>query len=365
MYGLPQAQIIAQQLLEKRLAIKGYQQSTITPGFYKHDWRPISFTLCVDDFGVKYTGKVGVTLVSQSHGTIPSDRFISPCQATVKKLASISIILLLPNHNTNLIPVRSAHMEPNNNLSKPKTTQQYSPNPTKPSSKRSSGYSFTICVQWTAPPTQNTLPKIQQFLDYAMMHQDAMITYRASNMILAIHSDASHRAGGIFFLSEDNPSPCNNGAILTLGKIIKPVMSSAAETELGALYINAREVVLQQHLLSKLGHPQPPNPIQINNSTALGVVTNIIQPKHTKAMDMRFHWLRRHEDQKQFRTYWHAGATKLADYVTKHHPFIHHQSIHHTYLTQPRKLLNLRHKAHTILKISTPLPILIPHACAP
>eukprot|EP00804_Cyclotella_cryptica_P021160 CCRYP_001471-RC/>CCRYP_001471-RC protein AED:0.47 eAED:0.47 QI:0/-1/0/1/-1/0/1/0/79 len=56
MYGLPQAGIIAQQLLEKMLALKGYWQSSITPGFWKHDWRPISFTLCVDDFGVKYVG---------------------------------------------------------------------------------------------------------------------------------------------------------------------------------------------------------------------------------------------------------------------------------------------------------------------
>eukprot|EP00804_Cyclotella_cryptica_P010141 CCRYP_018483-RA/>CCRYP_018483-RA protein AED:0.42 eAED:0.42 QI:0/-1/0/1/-1/1/1/0/88 len=65
-------------------------------------------------------------------------------------------------------------------------------------------------------------------------------------------------------------------------------MSSAAEAELGALYINARETIPQRHLLNELGHPQPPTPIQIDNSTALGVVTNIIQPKRTKAMDMLF-----------------------------------------------------------------------------
>ncbi len=35
----------------------GYQQSPITPGLWKHDVRPILFTLCVDDFGVKYTGR--------------------------------------------------------------------------------------------------------------------------------------------------------------------------------------------------------------------------------------------------------------------------------------------------------------------
>jgi hypothetical protein len=57
MYGLPQAGIIAKELLEERLLKAGYQQSKITPGYLKHDWRPISFTLIVDNFGVKYIGK--------------------------------------------------------------------------------------------------------------------------------------------------------------------------------------------------------------------------------------------------------------------------------------------------------------------
>ena len=141
-------------------------------------------------------------------------------------------------------------------------------------------------------------------------------------------------------------------------------MSSAAEAEFAALYINARAVIPQRHLLNELGHPQPPTPIQIDNSTALGVVTNIIQPKRTKAMDMRFHWLRCRENQKQFRTYWRAGATNLADYVTKHHPAIHHQAVRHIYLTQPTKFLDPRHKANNILKISMPRSTLTPHACA-
>ena len=57
MYGLPHAGLIAQQLLEKRLEKHGYHQSDKTLGFWKHDTRPISFTLIVDDFGVKYVGK--------------------------------------------------------------------------------------------------------------------------------------------------------------------------------------------------------------------------------------------------------------------------------------------------------------------
>ena len=54
MYGLPQAGLLAQELLEKRLEKHGYKQSKYTPGFWTHETRPICFTLVVDDFGIKY-----------------------------------------------------------------------------------------------------------------------------------------------------------------------------------------------------------------------------------------------------------------------------------------------------------------------
>ena len=37
--------------------MEGYSQSKLTPGFWTHKWRPVSFTLCVDYFGVKCVGK--------------------------------------------------------------------------------------------------------------------------------------------------------------------------------------------------------------------------------------------------------------------------------------------------------------------
>ncbi len=60
MYGLPQAGIIAQDLLTKRLHKAGYHQSTITPGYWRHDWHPISFTLAVDNFEMNYINKNNV-----------------------------------------------------------------------------------------------------------------------------------------------------------------------------------------------------------------------------------------------------------------------------------------------------------------
>jgi hypothetical protein len=57
MYGLPQAGILAHRLLEQRLNEHGYQQSQVTPGLWKQALKPISFTLCADDFSVKYIGQ--------------------------------------------------------------------------------------------------------------------------------------------------------------------------------------------------------------------------------------------------------------------------------------------------------------------
>jgi hypothetical protein len=57
MHGIPQAGLIANQQLKKRLNKHGYWQRKLVPGPWKHDKRPIQFTLVVDDFGVKYVGK--------------------------------------------------------------------------------------------------------------------------------------------------------------------------------------------------------------------------------------------------------------------------------------------------------------------
>ena len=56
MYGLRQTGILAQQLLKKRLNKQGYFQSTLVPGLWKHKWRPVQFTLVINNFGVKYVG---------------------------------------------------------------------------------------------------------------------------------------------------------------------------------------------------------------------------------------------------------------------------------------------------------------------
>ena len=53
MYGLPQAGILANQLLQRKLEPHGYRPVPITPGLWTHDTRKLQFALVVDDFGLK------------------------------------------------------------------------------------------------------------------------------------------------------------------------------------------------------------------------------------------------------------------------------------------------------------------------
>jgi hypothetical protein len=88
-----------------------------------------------------------------------------------------------------------------------------------------------------ANPTKDTMTQFKQFLDYATTHQDAIIIYRRSDMVLVVHSNASYlsklkarsRTGGHFFLSTDTANPKDNGAVLNLTQPITAAMSSATE----------------------------------------------------------------------------------------------------------------------------------------
>jgi hypothetical protein len=57
MYRLQQAGILANKLLQRNLAKDGYQPTPHAHGRGRHDTRPLSFSLVVEDFGGKYVGR--------------------------------------------------------------------------------------------------------------------------------------------------------------------------------------------------------------------------------------------------------------------------------------------------------------------
>jgi hypothetical protein len=396
MYGLPQAGIIAQELLAMRLGEHGYYQSQIVNGLWKHKTRPICFCLVVDDFAVKYTNR------EDANHLINTIRKYYPMTVDEEATKYIGLTIQWDYINRKVHTHMPGYLDKafiRFNHEKPMKIQN-SPHPHVPPnygaktqyameeidspvlSKEDTKYiqavtgtllynaravnspiltSLSSIATEQAKPTKETMINVKQLLDYCSTQEEAIITYNASKMILAVHSDAGYanekksrsRAGGHFFLSNDDKFPPNNGAILTVSTIIKAVMSSAAEAELGALFINAKEAVYLRQILIEMGHPQPKTPIQTDNTTAEGVINNKIQPKRTKAMDMRFHWLRCREAQEQFKIYWRPGSTNLADYFTKHHAPAHHVNVRAEFLTRVKDLAEARQTKQAKDKIAT------------
>ncbi|KAL7524496.1 hypothetical protein ACHAXR_001939, partial [Thalassiosira sp. AJA248-18] len=304
MYGLPQSGRLANDLLRKRLSKHGYYEVTHTPGLWRHATRPVWFTLIVDDFGIKYIGKENADhLISALE-----ENYTLEVDWEGKLYAGISldwhygpdryVDIGMPGYTLKQL-IRYAHEKPRRPQHCP-----YSPHPitygakvqtTLPTDespllgKKDIKYiqqvvgSFLYYARAVDPtilmalasiaadqaaPTENTMKRVKQFLDYMWTHPDAKIRYRASDMVLNIHSDASYlsvknarsRAGGCYFLGsvpKEGKPIFLNGAILVLCQVLKLVAASAAEAELGALFLNAKEAKVIRITLEELGHPQP------------------------------------------------------------------------------------------------------------
>jgi hypothetical protein len=366
-YGLKQAGKLANDLLTTRLEAHGYHQCETTPGLWRHKWRPVVFVLIVDDFGIEYVDrrhaehllaalKETYEVTTDWTGTkfagidIAWDYTKRTCRITMNDY--INKLLLKYGHQKPSKPQQSPHKHrdivygakqqliPDDDTSPPLTAAGI---------KRIQGIvgsllyyaravdnkllvALSAISSQQAKATENTAQAANQLLDYVATYPSDGVTYRASAMILAAHSDASFltepgsrsRAGAYIFLSEDDPIPRFNGPILTCATIIKFVMASAAEAELAALYLTAREMIPLRNALTEMGWPQPKSPIQTDNSTAAGFVNDTIIQRRIKMLWMRLHWLRCREAQGQFRYYWDKGTTNLADYSTKHHPPAYH-----------------------------------------
>jgi hypothetical protein len=121
-------------------------------------------------------------------------------------------------------------------------------------------------------------------------------------MQLKIHSDASYlcepkatsRIGGYFYLggkSDSRMKPISNGPIFCHTTVLKHVVSSVAEAEFGAIFVNAKEVTVTRTTLSEMGHNQDATDLTTDNTTADGIINNAFQQKRSKAMDMQFYWV--------------------------------------------------------------------------
>ena len=380
MYGLPQAGRIANDALVLHLAQDGYHQSAQIPGLFKHETRPVSFCLVVDDFGIKYVGKENAEHLLQTlrkKYTITTDwegkQFCGINLTWDYKNRTVDMDM--PKYVDNALQrfeheLEKAEHSPHHWIAPHygKATQLTSPPdksaPLSPADLKlvqqivgvflyyARALDNTMLVTLNAiaaaqsKGTQATLQACRRLLDYAATHSDASIRYHASDMVYKLDSDASYlcepkaksRAGGYHFLSthpaklQPGQSPPMNGPIHVLCSMIGPVVASAAEAEVAAAFMNAQDACSIRQTLIELGHPQPPTVIRTDNKCAEGILNDTIKQRRSKAIDMRFYWLRDRASQGQFQIIWGPGSKNLADYFTKHFSPAHHQAMRPIYL---------------------------------
>ena len=318
MYGLPQAGRIANDKLVPILEQAGYIQSDHIPGLFKHKTRPIAFCLVVDDFGVKYVGEEHanhlIDTLKQAGYQITTDwEGTQFCGIRLTwDYENRTVDLDMPGYVEKALQ-RFEHPQPSKPQDSPhawmpincgaKQQLTADPDTSPPLDKsgikrlqevvgtflyygRAIDNTMLVALGTLASAqtkgTESTMDALTQLLKfffyYAASHPDAIIRYKASDMILHIHSDASYlsesearsRAGGFFFLSnkgtpsnKNTPPPMLNGAIHIVSTIMNNVMSSATEAEVGALFHNAQDACSLRTALEFLGHPNRPPPSKL------------------------------------------------------------------------------------------------------
>jgi hypothetical protein len=387
LYGLPQAGLLAYELLLTRLALGGYYPAANTPGLFLHETRPISFTLWVDDFGVQYTDKADVehlTELLNQHYELTLDWTGTKYLGFTLEWDYINatVDLSMPGYIERALD-RFGHPAPNRPQHSPhawtppqygsgtqQTAEPDKSSPLTPANVTRLQQIIGVLLYYArmvdntmlvalgtlasaqAKGTEATMDATTHLLNYCATHPDAKIRYHASDMTLHIVSDASYlsasearsRLGGYFFLSKnigttaprpDDPPPPWNAPVLVNSSIIKAILSSAAEAELGALFYNAKDGCMLRNTLQDLGYPQGPTPIQADNACAVGLANDQVKQKRSKAIDMRFYWVKDRVKAGQFIIYWRKGEENEADYFTKHHSPSHHRKMRHRYLHEP------------------------------
>jgi hypothetical protein len=218
---------IANERLTKHLATYGYSPALRIPGLWHHSHRNITFSLVVDDFGIKYVGHDNaqhpVRALASLYTIFTNWTGSLYCGLTIKwDYLNRHIDISMPGYVAAAIH-KFNHPLPKHSEDAPHTWNQptygaaiqYAPEhdtaatlPAPPITRIPQiigtllYYSLavgptmlvalsTIAVEQTKA-TENTANAVVKLLNYAATHPNATICYHASNMILYAHSDASY-----------------------------------------------------------------------------------------------------------------------------------------------------------------------------
>ena len=370
---MPQAGHLAQTKVVAHLAAHGYRE-TRTPMLFTHDTDKIFFSLVVDDFLIAHSGGAGDRLYAVLRKVY--ELKVNPvchkyCGMTLAYAPDRSYVdVSCPGYVQNALKLlgvahtRTEHAPerhtPVNYGSKEAqlATQDDSP-PLSPADTKRLQRIVGIFLWYArvidgtmlgavcrlgskqAHPTARVLEAAEHLLQYAATYPDATLRWYKSDMLLSVDADGSYlseadaRSRAAVFInlvSRTADSHPHNHPVELKSSIIGTVVSSTSACEYASTFEGGQLAFPLRTLLEDLGWPQPPTTITTDNSTACGIANKTTKDKRSKAIDMRYHWIRDRVALKDFAVSWRAGKESLADFLTKAHPASHCREVRHQYV---------------------------------
>lgn len=282
MYSLKQAALLAHDKLITDLKPFGYAPDP-APNIWTHRAPKTTFCLCVDDFGIK------------SFSCLDTDHLIT----ALKQAYNITVDLSGKSYCG--LDIDWNYDEGWVDISMPKFVKntldklQHSP-PLK------SQHSPHDCII----PRFSTQPQIASSDN--CLHIDTDAAY-------LVAPNSKSRVAGYFYLSNKPSSlqsiPTFNAAIHVECRLLRHIVSSAAESKTAGIFTSCQAAIPIRHMLTIRGNYQPPTPIKTDNKTASTFSNNTLKSKRRKSWDIRYHWIKDRSTQNQFVIYCQEGLKIL------------------------------------------------------
>jgi hypothetical protein len=147
-------------------------------------------------------------------------------------------------------------------------------------------------------PTAATTRAAHPLFGYAKLHPNHIAVFKPSDVMLRVHSDASHlnrpksgsTAGGFHYVGTADPTFYNGPAFCHCARM--PARCAAAsEAECAGVFCDGQVVVDERTILSSLGHPQHTTTIFCDDECAVGLAEQTARPKKSKSVDVRLEWI--------------------------------------------------------------------------
>ena len=378
MYGLPQAGLLSHNHLIGHLALHGYIQDRDVPCLFTHVSQDLQFTLVVDDFGIKYSNVADVhELVRILEMEWPIKLDLTGSKYLGYRLTweyDVNRVTLempdyLPKVLARFTSGRVLHGADSPALYIPPTRGKpnmgATPADTSPAvtaaeklfvmevngsmlfyARAIDHLMLPACTEISVNqscPTQATLDACWRVLNYAHTHQSQQLIFQGCDMVLKIKSDASYLsrpksgsvAGGFHYCgNREDDTIC--GVLFAMSSSIPTVCAAVSEAEYAALFINAQHGAWERTVLAALGYPQAVSTrIETDNETAKGIAQGTCKMKRSKAIAMRYHWIRDRVSCGEFTVFWAKGKQNLADFFTKPQPAWRHKEFQSLLATPP------------------------------